>query len=290
MLVRRFHESAKTARDIDFSHILNQIKNPIKYEHKDELPLLFGYTCKNNIALKENLISVEYLILDYEKSKTIDWFKEWFRQYQFYLYTSFSHKIKDDSDRFRVIVPLDKSYDIKFYEEFSKKIKSKKQSILSMYFDGVDSTCFNFIGQKVPGDNGHYYYHINEGEKFSFGEIPELLKSKFRREFAIDELNSQSKKTKVYKKTSGFTKEQAEEYFENKLDKTLIRLQSENTFNWRKTGTGQGTDIWLFKAASALIKCKLSKEQVISYLLSFTNGKRKREIEHKVNEAIRRQD
>lgn len=290
VIIRNFYENSKSCKSISFDRIVEQVKNPITYQDPKASPLIFAFSYKDNIALKENAVSVEYILLDYEKSKTIEQFVEQFKDFEFYLYTTTGYMIKDNSDRFRVILPLDKSYNMNEYEPYCKKVKVKlSNSILSWFFSGCDKTCFDVNhGQRVPAFTEHYKYIINEGRRFSLSDIPDSYMDRFKRELAIEQLNDSSKKLKAYKRTSDFSKEQNAQYYENKLEKTLIKLSSENTFNWRKTGTGQGTDIWLFKAASALVRCKLNRNEIIEQLLSFTHGKRKKEIEHKVDEAIRR--
>lgn len=290
MYIRNFYESSRTAKNINFESIIKQVENPVNYEDPKKSPLIYGFSYKDGVALKENATSVEYILLDYEKSKTIEEFIEEYKEFQFYLYTTTGYKIKDDSDRYRVILPLDRSYTIDEYEPYCKRVKSKNgNSVLSWFFVGCDLTCFDINhGQRVPAFTEHYKFVINEGRNFSLSDIPESLMDRFKRELAIEKLNESSKKIRKYKKTVDYTKEQTEEYFENKLERTLIRLNSENTFNWRKSGTGQGTDMWLFKAASSLVKCRMSRNEIIDTLLNFTHGKRKKEIEHKVDEAFRR--
>jgi len=290
MFVRKFYESAETAIDLDFELIVKQIIKPNVYSDKNEIPLIFAYNFKNSTANKDNAVSIKYLILDFEKSISISEFIEKYNQFNFYLYTSFSHKIKDTSDRFRVILPLDREYTIEEYSDYSTKVKIEKQHcILSKYFEGVDKSCFGIgFGQKAPGDNGLYSYHINEGKLFSFSDIPERLVKRFKNSIAIDKNVTGLKKKREYVTTSTMTDSNKIKYYKEKLEHTVKQLERENNFNWNKTGTGQGTDQWLFSAAIRLMKCKIDKQEIVNILLQMTKGKRKREIEHKVDDVLKK--
>lgn len=290
MFVRNFYESAETSKNIDFKFIINQIKNPNKYNSKEEIPLIFAYNFKNNIANKENTISLSYLILDFEKTISVDEFIEKYKEYQFYLYTSFSHKIKDDSDRYRVIFPLDRDYTVKEYSDYCVKLKlQSNHCILSKFFEGVDKSCFGIgFGQKAPGDNGFYRYHINDGKQFSFEDIPKRLVERFKRDISIDaDVRNRNKKWE-YTSVSTMNDSSKIKYYKDKLERTVKLLEKENNFNWLKNGTGQGTDQWLYRAAILLVGCKADKTEIINIMLKLTNGKRKREIQHKVEDAIKK--
>lgn len=290
MFVRNFYESAETAKNIDFKFIVKQIINPNQYSDKNEIPLIFAYNFKNNTANKDNAISLSYLILDFEKSISIQDFIDKYKEFQFYLYTSFSHKIKDSSDRYRIIIPLDRDYTIEEYIDFSTKLKLEKgHCVLSKYFEGVDKSCFGIgFGQKAPGDNGFYFYHINEGKTFSFSDIPKRLVDRFKSSIAIDKSVTSLKNKRQYATTSTMNDFEKVKYYKEKLTNTVKRLHQENNFNWSKTGTGQGTDQWLYKAAHSLVKCRADRDEIINILLLMTRGKRKREIQHKVDDAIKK--
>lgn len=290
MFVRNFYETAETAKNIDFKYIENQIINPNQYSDKNEIPLIFAYNFNNNTANKDNAISISYLILDFEKSISISSFLEKYKEFKFYLYTSFSHKIKDTSDRFRVIIPLDRDYTIEEYSDYCVKLKMERgHCVLSKYFEGVDKSCFGIgFGQKAPGDNGFYEYHINEGKLFSFSDIPQKLVSRFKSAIAIDKSVAGMKAKKEYRSISTLTDANKIKYYKEKLERTIFQLEKENNFNWNKSGTGQGTDQWLFSAAIRLMKCKAEKTEIVNILLRMTKGKKKREIEHKVEDVFKK--
>lgn len=288
MFVRNFYEPATSAKEIKFEYVENQIKNPNIYEDKNSIPLIFGYNFKNSTSNKENVIGVQYLILDYEKSKSIEDFVSFFSKYKFYLYTSYRHT--ETQHRFRVIIPLDREYSVEEYLPLSARIKAEKmECVLSKYFQGVDKSCFGVgFAQRVPAQTDEYRYVINDGELFSFSQIPQKLADRFRMSLKIQEDVEKRKKTNQYRSISTYTEKEKIKYFEEKQQAVINELSRENTFNWSRTGTGQGTDSWLFRAASSLVKCRMDEHRIISTLLTFTNGRRKREIEHKVKDAIRK--
>jgi hypothetical protein len=103
---------------------------------------------------------------DPKKITTISEFEERFKEYTYFLYTTSSY-IKNEIDKFRVIIPLEQR--IKWNVFYNSKEE------LGVYFNTADNsswTNFHNLPNIVPGKTD-YYYKINYGKFWNF--VSELL-------------------------------------------------------------------------------------------------------------------
>lgn len=89
-----------------------------------------------------NVDSIYALQLDYDSGKSIEGFSREYAAYRWSLYTSHSHGYKGESDRFRVVMPLETPMPMRILR--SAKVR---RHLMSFHFPGVDKSCF---------DRGHW--------------------------------------------------------------------------------------------------------------------------------------
>lgn len=125
-------------------------------------------------CIANNIKYVTALTLDYDKKVSIQEFHDKFKAYRYYLYTTWSHfeqKKSGGTDRFRVIVPLDKPLDMRFIG-----LPWLKKPLIDLFMVD-DTSCF---------DRGHwqilpcapsidqYTSHYNAGMDFSLSVIKDV--------------------------------------------------------------------------------------------------------------------
>lgn len=155
------------------NNIVNCIKEPITCPTKDNIPQWKFCTVKGNIRCNDNMDKTNILILDYDDAGySYQEFEDRFRGYKYYLHTSYSYN--GTNSKFRVLLFLDKEYEIdRMFCKTSIRISSPLDLLLD-YFNHVDPASFvksQFF--KVPAKktkDSPYYYNIHEGELFSLEE------------------------------------------------------------------------------------------------------------------------
>lgn len=125
---------------------LNLVQHPLIGQVKEQLPLaIYGHLIEHpypspensNLAyyFSENVSRLDLLQLDYDSGISIDEWKREFKQFRHIIYTSHSHGFKGNSDRFRVLIPLDKP----IYKEDMGRFY--KQAMTDFW--GCDPSCFD---------------------------------------------------------------------------------------------------------------------------------------------------
>lgn len=171
-----FKTDAMRAASFDEERLLALLKKPLVRDDKDQAPLwVFGKpshayvvsSCDSNAARAcyENIEEYTAVVLDYDSGRTIESFVNEFKdRFKFYLYTSFNHGYKP-TPRFRVIIPLATPINMHYLDGGGFR------RIMCRMFSDIDPTCFDRGHfQAVPcvridGDP-HYFYYVNETEKF----------------------------------------------------------------------------------------------------------------------------
>lgn len=200
--------------EIDLVYML---QNPIVGD-KDKLPLWRFCTQKQNAHGRTNdqLESIHALLIEYDAGEVkIEQFIEKYKEYAFALYTSPSHA--PWKHKFRVILPLDKSYPFELWT--SREVKCAMKDL----FPTIDPTCFT-NWQRIPGTANplEYKYYLNKGKKFSYSHIQPkvdeiVLEEKLDREMAgafrqsksqgTGELNREAYKAKVDQTTNALVRD-----------------------------------------------------------------------------------
>lgn len=117
--------------------------------------LLNGWTF-NGRNITENRIQLNVLCLDVDDNITIEDFQERFAQYEYYLYSTWSHT--PEKHKFRVFLPLKKPI-------LAIDMQYIKKRLLKL-FSGIDESCLQsnhrfFVNNKKPG--AEHVKIINEG-------------------------------------------------------------------------------------------------------------------------------
>ena len=148
--------------------ITKMIKEPVALP-KDEVPLWLFVTLKPNATTdrkQNNYDTIHTLIIEFDDGTSIKDFQSKYAQYKYALHTTSSHK--PEHNKFRVLLPLDKSYDYQLFKQ-----QNVKQSLIQ-HFKGIDPSCFSNF-QKIPAlpsNPTDYYYYFNKGEiSFGYSEI-----------------------------------------------------------------------------------------------------------------------
>lgn len=132
---------------------------------KEQLPQWMFIESNAPIRRREHYTTIHAMIIEYDGTKTIEQFEQEYKHLSWALHTTSSHRA--DKHKFRVILPLDKSY------EFSVMCMKNVKIALSEYFEGIDKSCFSNF-QKLPAYTPDYYWNYNAGKSFSM----ELIKSR----------------------------------------------------------------------------------------------------------------
>lgn len=207
------------------NNIIKCIKDPITCPNKDNIPQWKFCTVKGNIRCNDNMDKTNILILDYDDAGySYQEFEDRFRGYKYYLHTSYSYN--GTNSKFRVLLFLDKEYEIdKLFCKTSEAIFSPYTLLLN-YFNHVDKASFVksqfFKVPAVKDKTSPYYYNIHDGELFSMDNITSFT---FAYENCIQTLENEKRdreyKSQVFKTqyTGDLTK--ALEYVKRKMEAAL---------------------------------------------------------------------
>ena len=200
------------------------IKDPITCPNKDNIPQWKFCTIKGKLRCNDNMDKTNILILDYDDAGySYQEFENRFRGYKFYLHTSYSYN--GTNSKFRVLLFLDKEYEINQLFCKTKEILYSPYTLLFNYFDHVDKASFVkaqfFKVPAVKDKNSPYYYKINEGELFSLDDnIDGFAFAYFNCLKREEELRRDSiTKAKVFNTQQDFTK--AIEFVTRKMEEAL---------------------------------------------------------------------
>lgn len=153
-----------------FAKIVNLVKHPLIIPDKTLIPQWKFCTTRGEKRCTENIGSTDMLILDFDDANyTIREFENSFKIYKYILHTSHSYNGKNN--KFRVLLFLDKEYDInRLFYKCHDKTFSPYQFMLNS-FPHVDPASFvkaQFF--KMPAlkePNAPYYYSFHNGKLWS---------------------------------------------------------------------------------------------------------------------------
>jgi hypothetical protein len=159
-------------------NVIHCIEDPITCPNKDNIPQWKFCTVKNNIRCNDSMDKTNILILDFDdKGYSYEEFEDRFRRYKYFLHTSYSYD--GFNSKFRVLLFLDKEYDIERMFCRNTEALYSPYSLLLTYFNHVDKASFvksQFF--KVPAikdKTSPYYYNIHDGELFDMNNIPQYM-------------------------------------------------------------------------------------------------------------------
>lgn len=177
-LIKNQYDNVMRSIDLNkesYSQILKSIKNPMIVENKDIIPQWKFCTIKGEQRCTENMGTTNMLILDFDDAGySYEEFEYNFREYSYIIHTSYSYD--GTNSKFRVILPIDKEYEIErlFFKNNDNQSFSPYHLLLK-HFEHVDPASFvkaQFF--KVPAkrsESAPYYYNIHKGETFKMENI-----------------------------------------------------------------------------------------------------------------------
>lgn len=177
MLIQRIksqYDNVMVQFDIPFVEVYEKIvKTPIIVEDKDKIPQWKFASVNSNKRCTEAMNTTSVLMLDYDdKGMTIEKFKKAFEDYEYILHTSYSYD--KEHEKFRVLLKLDKEYEINrlFFKNTDKQFSP--YHILLEAFDKIDPASFvkaQFF--KIPAikvKNADYKSEYHSGKPFNLFE------------------------------------------------------------------------------------------------------------------------
>ncbi len=181
-------------QDLTFEDLCKVVRTPTVSETKNNAscvyPFELRYTDGATTAVQDNAHSLTILVMDVDSGYSIDQFIETFAEYQFVLYSTYSHTA--EKNRFKAFFPLKQPLELKILR--SKYFKSWFQK----KYPFNDESILKFVGIYLPNCPSHdtYRYHINEGRQYHFDDFKdEILKSKSKYEM-IDKFKEARRKSK----------------------------------------------------------------------------------------------
>lgn len=181
-------------QDLTFEDLIEIVKSPSVSDTKNNtgclVPFDMHYSEDNIELVQSNAYSYTMLIFDSDIGYTIEEFIEQFKEYQFVLFTTFSHT--EDQHRFKAFFPLKQPLKIDTLR--TKFFKSWMQKKYPFNDEGV----LKFFKCYLPNCKSldTYRYHINEGRQYHFDDFKdEILKSKEKHR-KIDMIKDARRKSK----------------------------------------------------------------------------------------------
>lgn len=167
------YDSVMRGVEIDekvMNNVINLIKNPLIVSDKSKIPQWKFCTVSDSKRCTESIKTTNILILDFDDSNfTYQEFENRFRAFKYYLHTSYSYDGKNS--KFRVLLFLDKEYEVgKLFLKCHDIAFSPYHKLLN-YFPHVDPASFvraQFF--KMPAlkmRSNPYYYNIHDGKLFN---------------------------------------------------------------------------------------------------------------------------
>lgn len=162
----------------DFSgYLIDSITKPSTSADKTDNDLWSFYSIINKPELSytgkprrcaNNCKAIYALCLDYDGGAYLDGVSKKFAKYEHYIYSSFRHLADGRTEKFRMILPLDKPYDCSLFEPCV-------QEYLVSLFNGCDKTTFSrsrtfYMPCMDITNKKAYTYRINKGVKYSLDE------------------------------------------------------------------------------------------------------------------------
>lgn len=143
---------------------------------KEKLPLWRFITYKHGfdrlVINQDNYDTIHMLIIEFDNGTTIQAVEALASDYSYAIHTTSNHS--KNLHKFRLMLPLDKSYP----EALWRDDKHVKQAMAKL-FPALDESCFrNFqCIPALPSNPEDYYYNVNQGRKFSYSDIADIVNS-----------------------------------------------------------------------------------------------------------------
>ena len=158
-----------------YNKIKESVEQPITVLDKTKIPQWKFCTVKGKKRCTDNMDSTNVLILDFDDAGyTYQEFEHQFQEYQYILHTSYSYN--GQNSKFRVLLFLDKEYEINKMFFKSETLIFSPYNYLLNHFQHVDPASFVkaqfFKVPAVAGENAPYYYSIHSGKLFNLFDIP----------------------------------------------------------------------------------------------------------------------
>lgn len=190
--------------DISLPELAQTVSEPFRCEkHQAPYWLPFDYhipglrqCCSRS---QDNAISIHWLVLDVEKSISIDCARQKLTEFDYVLYTTARHN--PDNHRFRIWLPLANPMPITEY------LSEPVNTTLKRVFNWTDPATLKHIGFYAPVSTPYYQYHMNEN-----GESIDLYDKQFLRLYKVveDNLKHKTEEIKHYER-----KDNLENYLEH---------------------------------------------------------------------------
>lgn len=215
-------------QDLIFENLCEIVKSPTISDTKNNcqciVPFEMNYSDEIIELIQSNANNYTMLIFDSDSGYTIDQFKDQFKEYQYVLFTTFSHT--DTYHRFKAFFPLKQPLILNnlrskwFKDWFMRKYPFQDEGVLKFF------KCY------LPNCKSMdtYRYHINEGRLYDFEDFrDEIIKSKNKWD-KIDKLK-EAKRARLNDK------------FANKPNKVSVRTNQKvlEYLNSPISPTGYGT-------------------------------------------------
>lgn len=157
-----------------YNNLLEIISTPYIISDKNMIPQWKICTVTGDTRKTENMGKTNVLFLDYDSNNfSIKDFELKFSEYKYILHTS--HSYNGENNNFRVLLFLDKTYEINSIFDRCVDVSFSPFHILLNYFKYVDQASFiraQFF--KMPAkasEDSPYYYSIHNGKLFSLTSI-----------------------------------------------------------------------------------------------------------------------
>jgi hypothetical protein len=226
-----------------FAKVIGLVKKPLIVPDKSMIPQWKFCTINGQKRCTENIGSTNILILDFDDANyTIQEFENRFKMYKYILHTSHSYDGKNN--KFRVLLFLDRSYDInRLFFKCHDKTFSPYHYMLE-YFPHIDPASFvkaqffKMPALKAPG--APYYYNIHNGKLWSPDSIEGFpfayALCEQKQEEYIRSIDEQNKK----KRDPNQDMTKAKEFVKRKLDEMPAGMRHNGVFGLAAWFSGIG--------------------------------------------------
>ena len=156
----RVYETNKTS--MQWENLIPLLMKPRVVTHKTDVKLISGCSFSGDTRNNQCVDMRHLLLLDFDDGTHYNWFISTYLEYEFVVYTSFSHS--KELPKFRVVIPLEVPVDA---IEFS----NAKKTLLGI-FPGVDEASFvssqAFYVPSCTVENEHLFFSLhNVGKRWS---------------------------------------------------------------------------------------------------------------------------
>lgn len=154
---------------VDIDELKEYVKSPTEFERKDDVPMMcmaeFIFPNLGRCYSNFKSLDCEWLALDFDDNITINDFMNFFKEYDYILYTSFNHTAAHH--KFRVLLHYEGLNFPALGNTFDEQ-KSNWHFTLEQMFPHADKNAMDMTRAfYLPAARPEYFYHINEtGKKF----------------------------------------------------------------------------------------------------------------------------